>query len=105
MGRALHMTGMAPTRKATQPDGFTKWLRSGGLLQRWWKEALITAPVVAVMAIYGFMRYRVDFSWPIYLVATILISAGVALYFAIVSIRKFPERKAVLDPAAPIEPK
>ena len=71
---------------------------------------MITTPVVAIMSLYGFLRYRVDFSWPIYLAATIVISTAVALHFAIVSIRKFPDRNAVLDPTAqefgaPVEPK
>jgi hypothetical protein len=103
MGRALKdeipMTGTKPTRRA--PDGFTKWLRSGSLLQRWWKETLVTSPVVAIMIFYEFIRHFDEFLLPQYLVVTVVFSAGIGIYFAFKSMKKYPDSKAVLDPTAP----
>jgi len=86
------------------PTGFTKWLRSGGLIERWAKESLISAPIVAVMVLYIYFRaiVRVDsvFSWFTYLGVTFAGSIVVGLYYAQNSLKKYPDESR-LDQNSP----
>ena len=95
------------------PTGFTKWLRSGRLIERWAKESLISAPIVAVMVLYMYFRAGVwfdsIFDWFTYLVVTLAGSLVAGLYYARKSLKKHPDQSHV-DPASPafgtpIEPK
>jgi hypothetical protein len=95
------------------PTGFTKWLRSGRFIERWAKESLISAPIVAVMVLYIFFRAAIWFDSVfdsfMYLVVTLAGSVIAGLYYARKSLKKYPDQSH-LDPAspefgAPIEPK
>ena len=101
------------TKSKTTPTGFTKWLTSGSLLERWAKETLISAPIVAVMILYIYFRAMIRFdsvfNWFTYAGVTLAGSLIAGSYYARKSLKKYPNQSSVnpdsVEFGAPIEPK
>jgi hypothetical protein len=95
------------------PTGFTKWLRSGGFIERWAKETLISAPIVAVMILYIYFRAMIRFdsvfNWFTYACVTLAGSSIAGSYYARKSLKRYPNQSNVNSNSAafgvPIEPK
>jgi hypothetical protein len=101
---------MQPPDGPTKQSGFSRWLRSGSFIERWFKESVVTLPFAAPLAyVVLLLKGRsLEFSYVNFAIGTAAVTLIVGFNATRASMKRYPEVK--IDPeiarrTLPIEPK